>query len=192
MATLEDPHKLLNHQKCDDPSQDCKADAYIMTMSCLPVTTVRVRVGMGVRVCMASSTACCLRHEGMRDEVQKCIPEQPAGSKRQQHLEVGLVLLAVGDWDDKQDQVWGDADAQGGHDGFKPHAGLLLLLGGFVFVSMGFVVWVCVDMGFVVVVVVGFVVVVVVVIVVMVMVVGLLFTTIHIPVLFIGLFTPFI
>lgn len=60
-------------------------------------------------------------HQGVGDEVQEGVPQQPPGGEAEQQSEQSAVLGGVGlQWHQEEEQVWRCADHQRGRHRLKP------------------------------------------------------------------------
>ena len=108
----------------------------------LPAMTVAVAVPMAVaaRLPTASLSETEVRimdegqghqdlgHHGVRDEVQEGVTQQSSAGEGQEDLQEPLLLRAVVEGDEEEDEEWRGRDEESGHDGVEPDGAVDMFL----------------------------------------------------------------
>ena len=98
VTSLHDPHKLLHTEEGHDTTEDPQADTHVVRSVPPLLPSVRVAVTMVV-------PALALRgHHGVRDQVKEGVAQEAAAGKGQQDLQQPLLLLALVQRDEEEDE----------------------------------------------------------------------------------------
>ena len=118
VTSLQDPHKLLHTEEGHDATEDPQADTHVVRSVPL-LSPVRVAVAVAVAV-MVAATLALRGHHGVRDEVKEGVAQQSAAGKGQQDLQQPLLLLALVQRDEEEDEKWSRGDEESRHHRIEP------------------------------------------------------------------------